>query len=64
MVGGYVVTADPPLLETCEAEGITVIALPDSQGAVWSRRTGRFRAPVSGRVVGEHPGAGPCSLEG
>ena len=30
-------TADPPLLETCAAEGITVIALPDSQGAVWSR---------------------------
>ena len=30
-------TADPPLLETCEAEGIAVIALPDSQGAVWSR---------------------------
>ena len=30
-------TADPPLLETCEAEGIAVIALPDSRGAVWSR---------------------------
>ena len=30
-------TADPPLLDTCEAEGIAVIALPDSQGAVWSR---------------------------
>ena len=30
-------TADPPLLETCEAEGIAAIALPDSKGAVWSR---------------------------
>ena len=29
-------TADLPLLDTCEAEGIAVIALPDSQGAVWS----------------------------
>ena len=30
-------TADLPLLETCEAEGIAAIALPDSKGAVWSR---------------------------
>ena len=30
-------TADLPLLDTCEAEGIAVIALPDSQGAIWSR---------------------------
>ena len=30
-------TADLPLLDTCEAEGIAVIALPDSRGAVWSR---------------------------
>ena len=30
-------TADLPLLETCEAEGIAVIALPDSQGVVGPR---------------------------
>ena len=30
-------TADPPLLDTCAAEGIAVIALPDSHGAVWTR---------------------------
>ena len=28
-------TADPPLLETCKAGGIAVIALPYSEGAVW-----------------------------
>ena len=30
-------TADPPLLETCEAEGIAVIAFPGSKGTVWPR---------------------------
>ena len=29
-------TADPALLDTCAAEGIAVIALPDSTGAVWT----------------------------
>ncbi len=29
-------TADPHLLDTCAAEGIAVIALPDSRGAAWS----------------------------
>lgn len=28
-------TADPALLDTCTAEGIAVIALPDTTGAVW-----------------------------
>ena len=31
-----VVTSDPHLLDTCAAEGIAVIALPDSQGRTWS----------------------------
>ena len=30
-------TADAALLDTCAAEGITVIALPGSRGATWSR---------------------------
>jgi len=30
-------TADRHLLDTCAAEGIAVIALPDSRGATWSR---------------------------
>ena len=30
-------TADPPLLDTCDEEGIAVIALPGSNGVVWSR---------------------------
>lgn len=29
-------TADPALLDTCAAEGIAVIALPDTTGAVWT----------------------------
>ncbi|MCY3656565.1 MAG: PIN domain-containing protein [Chloroflexi bacterium] len=29
-------TADPALLDTCTAEGIAVIALPDTTGAVWT----------------------------
>ena len=33
-----VATADPALLDTCAAEGIEVIALPDTSGAVWSGR--------------------------
>ena len=36
-VDGSLATADPPLLDTCAAEGIAVIALPDSRGAVWTR---------------------------
>jgi len=31
-----VVTSDPHLLDTCAAEGIAVIPLPDSQGRTWS----------------------------
>lgn len=30
-------TADGPLLDTCTDEGIAVIALPDSEGRVWTR---------------------------
>lgn len=29
-------TADPALLDTCTAEGIAVIPLPDTTGAVWT----------------------------
>ena len=29
-------TADRPLLDTCAAEGIAVVPLPDSTGAVWT----------------------------
>ena len=36
-LGASLATADPALLDTCAAEGIDVIPLPDSQGAVWSR---------------------------
>lgn len=31
-----VATADPHLLETCAAEGIGILALPDSRGVRWS----------------------------
>jgi predicted nucleic acid-binding protein len=33
--GTAIVTSDPHLLHMCHAEGIAVIALPDSTGAVW-----------------------------
>ncbi len=36
--GAPLVTTDPDLLDVCEAEGIEVVALPDSTGAVWSPR--------------------------
>ena len=36
-LGASLATADPPLLDTCVAEGIAVIALPDSRGVTWSR---------------------------
>ncbi|MEO7428468.1 MAG: hypothetical protein ABIY48_03705 [Acidimicrobiales bacterium] len=29
-------TADPHLLDLCQAEGISVVALPDSAGRRWS----------------------------
>ncbi len=34
--GSPVVSADPHLLETCRAEGIGVVPLPDAQGRTWS----------------------------
>jgi PIN domain nuclease of toxin-antitoxin system len=34
-LGASVATADPHLLDTCVAEGIAVIVLPDSRGAIW-----------------------------
>ena len=36
-LGASLATADPALLDTCAAEGIAVIPLPDSQGDVWAR---------------------------
>lgn len=30
-------TSDPHLLDTCDAEGIAVMVLPDARGAVWER---------------------------
>lgn len=33
--GAPVATADPHLLDLCRAEGIAVVALPDSQGRTW-----------------------------
>ncbi len=35
--GASLATADGPLLDTCTDEGIEVIALPDSEGRVWTR---------------------------
>jgi predicted nucleic acid-binding protein len=35
--GASLATADGPLLDTCTDEGIAVIALPDSNGRVWTR---------------------------
>ncbi|MGH9156262.1 MAG: PIN domain-containing protein [Acidimicrobiales bacterium] len=34
-----VATADPHLLDTCSAEGVEVVVLPDSRGARWSPRS-------------------------
>jgi rRNA-processing protein FCF1 len=34
--GSAVATSDPHLLDTCAAEGISVIALADSHGTTWS----------------------------
>jgi PIN domain nuclease of toxin-antitoxin system len=34
--GVAVATADPHLLDTCHAEGVSFIALPDTNGASWS----------------------------
>jgi predicted nucleic acid-binding protein len=34
--GSPVATADPHLLDTCRAEGIGVMPLPDAQGRTWS----------------------------
>ena len=36
-LGASLATADGPLLDTCTDEGIEVIALPDSEGRVWTR---------------------------
>ena len=35
--GASLATADGPLLDTCTDEGIAAIALPDSNGRVWTR---------------------------
>ncbi len=35
--GTAVVTSDPHLLDTCDAEGIAHLALPDTNGALWTR---------------------------
>ena len=35
-LGRRLATSDPPLLDVCDAEHITVIALPDSNGATWT----------------------------
>lgn len=34
--GAALASADGPLLETCTAEGIAVIVLPDSNGDIWT----------------------------
>jgi predicted nucleic acid-binding protein len=34
--GSRLASADPHLLDLCQDEGITVIALPDSEGRTWS----------------------------
>lgn len=35
-LGAEIVTADPHLLDMCRDERITVVALPDSGGVIWS----------------------------
>jgi predicted nucleic acid-binding protein len=35
-VGSPLATSDPHLLDTCHAEGIAYLALPDARGATWA----------------------------
>jgi predicted nucleic acid-binding protein len=38
-VGAPLVTSDPHLLDTCHAEGIAYVVLPDARGVVWEPPT-------------------------
>jgi PIN domain nuclease of toxin-antitoxin system len=35
--GDALATSDPPLLDTCHDEGIAIVVLPDTSGAIWHR---------------------------